>query len=396
MKHHLLSAADLTRDDALLILDTATELRSLADRPIKKLPTLRGRTVVNLFFEDSTRTRISFEAAAKRLSADVINFSAKGSSVSKGESLKDTALTLEAMGADAVVIRHGASGAPHRLANSGWVRSSVVNAGDGTHEHPTQALLDAFTMRRHLGDLDGRRVTIVGDVLHSRVARSNALLLSTLGVEVTLVAPPTLLPVGVDAWPVQTSYDLDSALDKSDAVMMLRVQHERMNASYFPSAREYSRRYGLDDRRFARLADHAIVMHPGPMNRGMEISANVADSSRSVIVEQVTNGVAVRMAVLYLLLSGSDDSGEMEARRPAERDQPHDGRGRPRRVSNDDQLPDHRRIHPRRRARGPAAARRPDLRSCRSRIRYDRHRRGWFGGPPGAGRPAHPPARART
>ncbi|MEJ7629118.1 MAG: aspartate carbamoyltransferase catalytic subunit [Nocardioidaceae bacterium] len=307
MKQHLLSAADLTRDDALLILDTATELRSLADRPIKKLPTLRGRTVVNLFFEDSTRTRISFEAAAKRLSADVINFSAKGSSLSKGESLKDTALTLEAMGADAVVIRHGASGAPHRLANSGWVRSSVVNAGDGTHEHPTQALLDAFTMRRHLGDLDGRRITIVGDVLHSRVARSNALLLSILGAEVTLVAPPTLLPVGVDAWPVQTSYDLDSALDKSDAVMMLRVQHERMNASFFPSAREYSRRYGLDDRRFARLADHAIVMHPGPMNRGMEISANVADSTRSVIVEQVTNGVAVRMAVLYLLLSGSDD-----------------------------------------------------------------------------------------
>jgi aspartate carbamoyltransferase catalytic subunit len=305
MKPHLLSSADLTRDDALLVLDTAAELLSLADRPIKKLPTLRGRTVVNLFFEDSTRTRISFEAAAKRLSADVINFSAKGSSVSKGESLKDTALTLEAMGADAVVIRHSASGAPHRLATSGWVRSHVVNAGDGTHEHPTQALLDAFTMRRHLGELDGRRVTIVGDVLHSRVARSNALLLATLGAEVTLVAPPTLLPVGVETWPVQTSYDLDSALDKCDVVMMLRVQQERMNAAFFPSAREYSRRYGLDDRRFARLPEHAIVMHPGPMNRGMEISANVADSSRSVIVEQVTNGVAVRMAVLYLLLSGS-------------------------------------------------------------------------------------------
>jgi aspartate carbamoyltransferase catalytic subunit len=306
MKRHLLSAADLTRDDAITILDTAAELRSLADRPIKKLPTLRGRTVVNLFFEDSTRTRISFEAAAKRLSADVINFSAKGSSVSKGESLKDTALTLEAMGADAVVIRHGSSGAPHRLANSGWVRSCVVNAGDGTHEHPTQALLDAFTLRRHLGDLDGRRITIVGDVLHSRVARSNALLLATLGAEVTLVAPPTLLPVGVDSWPVHTSYDLDGALDKCDAVMMLRVQHERMNAAFFPSAREYSRRYGLDDRRFARLPEHAIVMHPGPMNRGMEIAADVADSARSVIVEQVTNGVAVRMAVLYLLLSGSD------------------------------------------------------------------------------------------
>ncbi|MDQ3095613.1 MAG: aspartate carbamoyltransferase catalytic subunit [Actinomycetota bacterium] len=305
MRRHLLSSADLTRDDAVEVLDTAEELLSLADRPIKKLPTLRGRTVVNLFFEDSTRTRISFEAAAKRLSADVINFSAKGSSVSKGESLKDTALTLEAMGADAVVIRHGSSGAPHRLATSGWVRSCVVNAGDGTHEHPTQALLDAFTLRRHLGDLEGRRVTIVGDVLHSRVARSNALLLSTLGAEVTLVAPPTLLPVGVSSWPVRTSYDLDSALDKCDAVMMLRVQSERMNAAFFPSAREYSRRYGLDDRRFARLPDHAIVMHPGPMNRGMEISATVADSARSVIVEQVTNGVAVRMAVLYLLLSGS-------------------------------------------------------------------------------------------
>jgi aspartate carbamoyltransferase catalytic subunit len=312
MKRHLLSSADLTRDDALTVLDTAEELRSVSDRSIKKLPTLRGRTVVNLFFEDSTRTRISFEAAAKRLSADVINFSAKGSSVSKGESLKDTALTLEAMGADAVVIRHSASGAPHRLADSGWVRSSVVNAGDGTHEHPTQALLDAFTMRRHLGDLDGRRVTIVGDVLHSRVARSNAWLLSTLGAEVTLVAPPTLLPVGVGTWPVLTSYDLDGALDKADVVMMLRVQRERMSAAFFPSAREYSRRYGLDDRRFARLPDHAIVMHPGPMNRGMEISAQVADSARSVIVEQVSNGVAVRMAVLYLLLSGSQDSAAVE------------------------------------------------------------------------------------
>ncbi len=312
MKRHLLSSADLSKDDAIQILDTAEELRSLADRPIKKLPTLRGRTVVNLFFEDSTRTRISFEAAAKRLSADVINFSAKGSSVSKGESLKDTALTLEAMGADAVVIRHSGSGAPHRLASSGWVRSSVINAGDGTHEHPTQALLDAFTIRRHLGDLDGKRITIVGDVLHSRVARSNALLLSALGAEVTLVAPPTLLPVGVGGWPVQTSYDLDSAMEKSDVVMMLRVQQERMNASFFPSAREYSRRYGLDERRFARLPEHAIVMHPGPMNRGMEISASVADSKRSVIVEQVTNGVAVRMAVLYLMLSGADDASEVD------------------------------------------------------------------------------------
>ena len=309
MKRHLLSGADLDRDDALLVLDTAAELAQLTDRAVKKLPTLRGRTVVNLFFEDSTRTRISFEAAAKRLSADVINFSAKGSSVSKGESLKDTALTLEAMGADAVVIRHHASGAPHRLAHSGWIQGSVVNAGDGTHEHPTQALLDAFTMRRHLaggkGDLEGRKITIVGDVLHSRVARSNVLLLATLGAEVTLVAPPTLLPVGVETWPCATSYDLDAHLKDADAVMMLRVQRERMNAAFFPSAREYSRRYGLDARRMAQMADHAIVMHPGPMNRGMEIAAEVADSSRSVIVEQVANGVSVRMAVLYLLLGGA-------------------------------------------------------------------------------------------
>lgn len=307
---HLLSAGDLSRAEAELVLDTAAELLSVAKRPIKKLPTLRGRTIVNLFFEDSTRTRISFEAAAKRLSADVINFSAKGSSTSKGESLKDTAMTLQAMGADAVVIRHHASGAPYRLAHSNWTNGSVVNAGDGTHEHPTQALLDAFTMRSHLGNLDGKNITIVGDVLHSRVARSNALLLDTLGANVTLVAPPTLLPVGVETWPVQTSYDLDASLEKSDAVMMLRVQRERMNASYFPSAREYSRRYGLDVARMNRLAGHAIVMHPGPMNRGMEINADVADSDRSVIVEQVTNGVAVRMAVLYLLLGGATEGAE--------------------------------------------------------------------------------------
>ena len=309
MNKHLLSTADLSKDDALLLLDTAEELARLADRPIKKLPTLRGRTVVNLFFEDSTRTRISFEAAAKRLSADVINFAAKGSSVAKGESLKDTALTLQAMGADAVVVRHSASGAPHRLANSGWINGSVVNAGDGTHEHPTQALLDAYTMRRHLGGLDGRRITIVGDVLHSRVARSNVLLLTTLGAEVTLVAPPTLLPLGVEGWPGMTSYDLDGVLPGSDAVMMLRVQRERMTAAYFPSAREYSRRYGLDRHRLAALPPHAIVMHPGPMNRGMEIAADVADSDRAVIVEQVANGVSIRMAVLYLLLGGSEPAG---------------------------------------------------------------------------------------
>jgi aspartate carbamoyltransferase catalytic subunit len=314
---HLLSAADLDRAQAVTVLDVAEQMAATQRREIKKLPTLRGRTVVNLFFEDSTRTRISFEAAAKRLSADVINFSAKGSSVSKGESLKDTALTLEAMGADAVVVRHPASGAPHRLAHAGWTRGAVVNAGDGTHEHPTQALLDAFTMRRHLvpdatgADLAGRRVAVVGDVLHSRVARSNVLLLDTLGAHVVLVAPPTLLPVGVEGWPCGVSYDLDATLAGAhgdlDAVMMLRVQAERMNASYFPSVREYSRRYGLDARRVGLLPDHTVVMHPGPMNRGLEISADAADSPRSTIVEQVTNGVAVRMAVLYLLLAGARD-----------------------------------------------------------------------------------------
>lgn len=307
---HLLSASDLTRDEAVLVLDTAAQLAQATSQGVGKLPTLRGRTVVNLFYEDSTRTRISFEAAAKRLSADVINFSAKGSSVSKGESLKDTALTLEAMGADAVVIRHPESGAPHRLANAGWISGGVVNAGDGTHEHPTQSLLDAFTLRQHLadgqGDLSGKRVTIVGDILHSRVARSNALLLQTLGATVRLVAPPTLMPFGVETWGCEVSYDLDDSLSDVDAVMMLRVQRERMNASYFPNAHEYSNRYGLNVARMNRMQDHAIVLHPGPMNRGMEISANVADSSRSVVVEQVANGVSVRMAVLYLLLGGAE------------------------------------------------------------------------------------------
>lgn len=307
---HLLSAADLSKDQALLILDTAGELAGIADRSVKKLPTLRGRTVVNLFFEDSTRTRLSFELAAKRLSADVITFSAKGSSVSKGESLKDTALTLEAMGADAVIIRHGASGAPYRLATAGWIKGSVINAGDGTHEHPTQALLDAFTLRHHLrggtGDLRGVRVVIVGDLLHSRVARSNVALLHTLGAHVTLVAPPTLVPIGVESWPCSVSYNLDDVLDRADAVMMLRVQAERMAGAYFPSALEYSRMYGLDSRRMHLLPKEAIVMHPGPMNRGMEISAEVADSPRAVMVEQVTNGLNVRMAVLYLLLGGSE------------------------------------------------------------------------------------------
>ncbi|MBF0687586.1 MAG: aspartate carbamoyltransferase catalytic subunit [Cellulomonas sp.] len=318
---HLLSAADLDLDQAVLVLDTAGQMAATQAREIKKLPTLRGRTVVNLFFEDSTRTRISFETAAKRLSADVINFSAKGSSVSKGESLKDTALTLQAMGADAVVIRHQASGAPHTLAHSGWTHGAVVNAGDGMHQHPTQALLDAYTLRRHLvgdggradvtgRDLAGAHVAIVGDVLHSRVARSNVQLLRTLGARVTLVAPPTLVPVGVHAWPAEVSYDLDDVLATGpDAVMMLRVQRERMSGAgggFFPSPLEYTRGYGLDARRLALLPDHAVVLHPGPMNRGLEISADAADSPRAVIVEQVANGVAVRMAVLYLLLAGGD------------------------------------------------------------------------------------------
>lgn len=305
---HLLSTQDLSKEDAILIMDTAEKLSVISDRPIKKLPTLRGRTIVNLFYEDSTRTRISFEAAAKRLSADVLNFSAKGSSVSKGESLKDTALTLKAMGADAIVIRHSASGSAHRLAHSNWLDANIINAGDGLHEHPTQALLDAFTIRKHLGnsvgDLTGLRIVIVGDVLHSRVARSNVWLLDKLGAKVTLVAPPTLLPNNLDSWPVEVDYDLDRAIENADAVMMLRVQQERMQASFFPSVREYANRYGLNVDRVRMMNRDGIVLHPGPMNRGIEISSTVADSERSVIVEQVQNGVFVRMAVLYLLLGG--------------------------------------------------------------------------------------------
>jgi aspartate carbamoyltransferase catalytic subunit len=315
MKKHLVSAQDLAKDDAVLVLDTAKELASISDRPVKKLPTLRGRTVVNLFFEDSTRTRISFEAASKRLSADVINFSAKGSSVSKGESLKDTAQTLQSMGADAVVIRHGSSGAPHLLATRNWIDAVVINAGDGTHEHPTQALLDAYTIRKHLrnneGDLSGLKVAIVGDILHSRVARSNAILLKTLGATPIMVAPPTLLPVGIENWNGEYSYDLDEVLPKVDAVMMLRVQQERMSDAYFPTTREYSRNFGLNSQRLKTMQKHALVLHPGPMNRGMEITAEVADSANSVVIEQVANGVSVRMAVLYLLLGGSNsETGE--------------------------------------------------------------------------------------
>jgi aspartate carbamoyltransferase catalytic subunit len=310
---NLLSASELNRDEIVRILDTANEMSGVNDRDIKKLPTLRGKTVVNLFFEDSTRTRISFEVAAKRLSADVINFAAKGSSVSKGESLKDTAQTLEAMGADAVVIRHHASGAAHTLAHSGWINGSIVNAGDGTHEHPTQALLDAYTLRESVHQsaavgkgLDGLKVAIVGDIAHSRVARSNLYLLQSLGAEVHLVAPATLLPGALARKASSYSYSLDESIasHKFDAVMMLRVQSERMAASFFPSEREYSKIWGLNSERLARLGEDTRVMHPGPMNRGLEIDATSADSKNSLILRQVANGVSVRMAVLYELMAG--------------------------------------------------------------------------------------------
>jgi aspartate carbamoyltransferase catalytic subunit len=308
MQRHLISAADLTRDDAVLILDTAEEMARVADRPIKKLPTLRGRTVVNLFFEDSTRTRISFEAAEKRLSADVINFSAKGSSVSKGESLKDTALTLQAMGADAIVIRHSSSGSPFQLTR--WVHGHVLNAGDGTHEHPTQALLDLYTMRERLGRLEGLRVAIVGDVLHSRVARSLSFGLVKMGADVTLVGPATLIPPDAPAWGVEVGHDVDAVLPKLDVCYLLRVQTERQRLEYFPSVREYSRLFGLSRARVDLLPEGSLIMHPGPMNRGVEIDSDVADLPQSVIEDQVTNGIAVRMALLYLLLGGRGESEE--------------------------------------------------------------------------------------
>jgi len=306
---HLLSAADLTAPEIADILDLAEEMSQVQTRPVKKLPALRGRTVVNLFFEDSTRTRSSFELAGKWLSADVINVSAKGSSVSKGESLRDTVLTIAAMGVDALVIRHSASGAP--LLASQWIDAHVINAGDGTHEHPTQALLDAFAIRRHLrglgiDSLAGRTVAIVGDLTHSRVARSNVLLLQTLGAKVVLVAPPTLLPSGVDTWPVEVSTDLDAVVDQVDVMMMLRVQRERMSGGYFPTAREYTVGYGLTRDRLARMRPDAAICHPGPMNRGLEISADAADAASSLILDQVAAGVAVRMSVLYHLLGGED------------------------------------------------------------------------------------------
>ncbi|CAN5446878.1 aspartate carbamoyltransferase catalytic subunit [soil metagenome] len=309
MSRHLLSAGDLSVTEVLTILDSAEQMYAIQSRQVKKLPTLRGRTVVNLFFEDSTRTRSSFELAGKWLSADVINISAKGSSVSKGESLRDTALTVAAMGVDALVVRHATSGAVHRITE--WVDCHVINAGDGTHEHPTQALLDAFALRRRIGDLAGRHVVIVGDLTHSRVARSNVLLLATLGARVTLVAPPTLMPAGVASWGCATSWDLDAALRGAvagpvDAVMMLRVQRERMSGGYFPTEREYAIGYGLSPRRLDLLAEHAPVLHPGPMNRGLEISSAAADSERSIVLDQVKAGVAVRMSVLYHLLAGAD------------------------------------------------------------------------------------------
>lgn len=312
---HLLSAADLTRDAATAILDDADRFRqALLGRDVKKLPTLRGRTVITMFYENSTRTRVSFEVAGKWMSADVINVSSSGSSVAKGESLRDTALTLRAAGADALIIRHPASGAAQQLAE--WTATaeepggpSVVNAGDGTHEHPTQALLDALTLRQRLGGIEGRRVVIVGDVLHSRVARSNVVLLNTLGAEVVLVAPPTLLPVGVADWGgAAISHDLDAELPAADAVLMLRVQAERMNGGFFPSTREYSALYGLSDQRRAMLPERAAVLHPGPMVRGMEIAFAVADSPQSAVLQQVSNGVHVRMAVLFHLLVGTDEA----------------------------------------------------------------------------------------
>lgn len=307
---HLLSAGDLSLSEAESILDLAEQMQQVQTRPVKKLPTLRGRTVVNMFFEDSTRTRTSFEIAGKWLSADTINVSAKGSSTSKGESLRDTMLTLDAMGVDAFVIRHSSSGAVAQAA--GWVRAHVVNAGDGQHEHPTQALLDAYAMRHHFRSLgregwQGKRIAIVGDLLHSRVVRSNVLLQRTLGAEIVLVAPPTLLPPGVESWGCQVTSDFDSVVDGVDVAMMLRVQRERMAGGFFPTAREYAEGYGLTLERLERLKPGAAICHPGPMNRGVEISSEAADAANSLVLEQVAAGVAVRMSVLYHLLGGSDE-----------------------------------------------------------------------------------------
>jgi aspartate carbamoyltransferase catalytic subunit len=307
----LISIETLDADQVTRILDTAEQLLPIAERRRNTVPTLRGKVVCNLFLEDSTRTRISFDLAAKRLSAEVINFSGKGSSVSKGESFKDTALTLDAMGVDCVVVRSGSSGAPLQL--SRYLDVPILNAGDGWHQHPTQALLDVFTMRRHLGDLAGRRVAIVGDVLHSRVARSEVQALNLLGAQVTLVAPPTLLPPAVEGWDVEVAADLDTVLPEVDALYLLRVQRERMHRAFFPSIREYARVWGVDGRRLELMKPDALVLHPGPMNRGVEITGDVADSDRAVITEQVTNGIAVRMACLYLLLASGADADDVPA-----------------------------------------------------------------------------------
>jgi aspartate carbamoyltransferase catalytic subunit len=305
---HLLSIDDLSVDGIAEIFETAADMHDVQRREVKKLPALRGRTVINMFFEDSTRTRSSFEIAGKWLSADVINISAKGSSASKGESLRDTVLTVCAMGVDGLVIRHPASGAAQQV--SQWVDAVVVNAGDGTHEHPTQALLDAYTLQRRLGSLEGRHVVLVGDLTHSRVFRSNVLCLTKLGARVTVVAPPTLMPSGIAAWSAaagfETSYDLDAVLPDADAVMMLRVQRERMSGGFFPSAREYTVGYGLTRDRLATLKPDAPICHPGPMNRGLEIAADAADAAQSVVLEQVSSGLAVRMSVLYHLLAGEE------------------------------------------------------------------------------------------
>ena len=323
MIKHLLSIDQLSREDVIRILDTAESFREVGTRVIKKVPALRGRTVVNLFYENSTRTRISFELAVKRLSADVINFSTSGSSVAKGESLKDTALTLQAMGADAIVIRHSSSGAPYTL--SRWVTASVLNAGDGTHEHPTQALLDLFTIREHFPSFEGLRIAIVGDVRHSRVARSLTFAMSKMGGEVTLVGPPTLIPPEAQAWGGRLTNDLDEVLPKLDVCYMLRVQRERQRQQFFPSVREYARLFGLSRERVGALPEGALIMHPGPMNRGVEIASDVADLPRAVITDQVTNGIAVRMSLLYLMLGGDARRSESDER--AEAPEPEDVRG---------------------------------------------------------------------
>jgi aspartate carbamoyltransferase catalytic subunit len=306
---HLLGVAGLEAGEITLILDTAVAMKEIGGRAIKKVPTLRGRTVVNLFFEPSTRTRTSFEIAEKRLSADTLSIATATSSVTKGESLLDTVRNLEAMAPDMIVMRHASSGAPHLLART--CRSAIINAGDGTHEHPTQALLDAFTIREHKGRLAGLKIAIVGDLLHSRVLRSNVLLLNTMGAEVWACGPATLMPAGLERFGVRATTSVDEAVDGADVVMMLRIQHERMHGHFIPSVREYFTLFGLTPERMRLAAPDAIVMHPGPMNRGVEIDSEVADGPYSVILAQVANGVAVRMAVLYLL-SGRDIDGALD------------------------------------------------------------------------------------